>query len=754
MTVGELEMMVKVNTQGLDDVKKKLNDVSKTSKDTQFSIGKMAAGFVSAQAVIGIATKAASLFVNAIKDGIQADIESTRTKKLLIDAMQRTSTYTKEAYEEIIRYSSELQRMTIYDDDAILAGQKLLVTFGAHGQALKDLTKATLDLATAKGMNLQSAFDLVSKTIGSSTNALGRYGVQVEGAAGSTERMQNAVDSLSKLFGGSAFAEADTLYGKLKQLNEANNDIFQTIGSALTPVIKVFVEEMLNGSNSINDFLSKKENMQSLFKIIKSVGLVIYGLAKAIQLNFKVMYDFMINPFIIAGKVLWEFIKPLGSVWEKITGLGSVIMDKLKPAMEFFSKIFTWVKKGAIDLYETVKEKTAPMLDKILPNAIEEGSANALRVLQDELKKTGKSYVDFTKEVISGTDKLLNLEMPDLTSGITGGGGGGNGGGSAPKKEKGSGVNISGFTSGFSAISDAMAGVQDSILGGFTDIFDKLTSKTASFADKFTAIFTAIGTTTMAVLDIVGAAMDDYFNSQIEKLGETHDIEIEKIEERLARELELIEYNGMTKAEYQETELARLQELLAAETDATEQANLQEAISEITKQMAIYNAEEKAKADKEKSDKKYAKKKYQAEVEAFNVSKGIAAANAAIQYALGLVSVWSGFMASPGGVAGAVLAGVFTGVLTGIFAAQLATILAKQPPPAPRFERGGTVRALVGERGSEMVDLPVGSNVYNADDTKNMMQRQPVYVAVYLDSEEMPIKRVLLNNRESERYLR
>ena len=153
MTVGELEMMVKVNTQGLEDVKKKLNDVRKTSKDTQFSIGEMVAGFVSAQAVIGLATKATSLFVNAIRGGIQADIESTRTKKLLIDAMVRTGTYTKEAYEEIIRYSGELQKMTVYDDDAILAGQKLLVTFGAQGQSLKDLTKATLDLATAKGMD-------------------------------------------------------------------------------------------------------------------------------------------------------------------------------------------------------------------------------------------------------------------------------------------------------------------------------------------------------------------------------------------------------------------------------------------------------------------------------------------------------------------------------------------------------------------------------------------------------------------------
>ena len=599
---------------------------------------------------------------------------------------------------------------------------------------------------------------MVSKTIGSSTNALGRYGITVEGAAGSTQRMQNAVDSISKIFGGSAFAEADTLYGKLRQLNEANNDIFQTIGSSLTPVFKVFVGEMLNGSNSINDFLSKKENMAGLFKIIKGVGLVIYGLAKAIQLNFKIMYDFMINPFIVAGKVIWEFLKPLGSVWEKITGLGSIIMDKLKPAMEWFGKIFSWIKNKTIDFANSVKDKVAPVLDNIIPDSIQKGSNAALKTLQDELKKTGKSYADFTKEVINGVSNLATLEMPDLTSGVmgssTGGGESSSGGGSGSKTPSTPNVSISGFTSGFSAISDSMAGVQDSILNGFTDTYSKLTDKTSSFADKFSSVFSTIGGAIMSTLDMVATAMDDYYNTQLEKMSEQHDIEIEKIEERLARELELIEYNGMTKAEWQESELTRLQELLAAETDATEQANLREQISEITKQIGIYNAEEKAKSDKEKSDKKYAKKKYQAEVEAFNVNKGIAAANAAIQYALGLVGVWSGFMQTPGGPAGAVLAGVFTGVLTGIFAAQLATILAKQPPPAPRFEQGGTVRALVGERGSELVDLPTGSRVYSNSNTRDMMSQQPVYVAVYLDSEEMPIKRVLLNNMERERYLR
>ena len=54
-------------------------------------------------------------------------------------------------------------------------------------------------MATAKGMNLSAAADLVAKSVGSSTNALSRYGIQIEGV-GSTERLDSAVIALEGQF--------------------------------------------------------------------------------------------------------------------------------------------------------------------------------------------------------------------------------------------------------------------------------------------------------------------------------------------------------------------------------------------------------------------------------------------------------------------------------------------------------------------------------------------------------------------------
>lgn len=69
-------------------------------------------------------------------------------------------------------------------------------------EALKKATEATLDLAAAKGMDLNTAADLVGKSLGSSTNALARYGVEVTGVVGSAKRLESLTTNVSRLFGG------------------------------------------------------------------------------------------------------------------------------------------------------------------------------------------------------------------------------------------------------------------------------------------------------------------------------------------------------------------------------------------------------------------------------------------------------------------------------------------------------------------------------------------------------------------------
>ena len=154
----------------------------------------------------------------ATKKLVDLAAKQEEQERTLAAAMRQAGTFTEAAFKHNLAYAQSLQAVTRFGDENIITVQKMLTNFQIEGEMLDQLTKATLDLATAKGMDLKSAADLVAKTVGSSTNALSRYGITVEGAQGSTERAQMAVENISKIFGGSALASANTFAGSMDQM--------------------------------------------------------------------------------------------------------------------------------------------------------------------------------------------------------------------------------------------------------------------------------------------------------------------------------------------------------------------------------------------------------------------------------------------------------------------------------------------------------------------------------------------------------
>jgi hypothetical protein len=186
----------------------------------------------------GLAKKAgaaAGVFFAAkgLISGMSAIIDSAREQEL---AEKKLETALGKVSNELLKQASALQKQTIYGDEAILSGQAFLAQMGLEESAIKKLTPAILDMASAKGMDLNAAFDLVSKTMGSSTNALSRYGLEVEGAVGSDERLSTMLSELNDKFYGQAEASAYGL-GSITQMNNAIGDLAESLGNALSPLI-------------------------------------------------------------------------------------------------------------------------------------------------------------------------------------------------------------------------------------------------------------------------------------------------------------------------------------------------------------------------------------------------------------------------------------------------------------------------------------------------------------------------------------
>ncbi len=157
--------------------------------------------------------------------------------------------------KQLLNQASALQKVTTFGDEAIIEVQALIGSFVKDEEAIKKATKATLDLAAAKGMDLKSAGDLVSKTLGSSTNSLSRYGIEVTGAAGSTKRLESLTQNIATLFGGQAAAAADTLGGRVQQMTNAFGDANESLGKVFAPTIMKLSKFFKETAEAASEFL-------------------------------------------------------------------------------------------------------------------------------------------------------------------------------------------------------------------------------------------------------------------------------------------------------------------------------------------------------------------------------------------------------------------------------------------------------------------------------------------------------------------
>ena len=181
--------------EGLNTAKKDLGGFQKTSKSMFLDIKKAAIAAFSVTAIYQYGKAA----VQAANVQQQAEAKLTTALKGRVDVMR-----------EIGSVASELQKKTLFGDEVTIEAAAQLAMFVKEEEQIKKLLPLIQDMAQAKNMDLVQTAGLVAKTIGSSTNALSRYGLEITGVAGSSERAESAIEALNGTFKGFAETAAKT----------------------------------------------------------------------------------------------------------------------------------------------------------------------------------------------------------------------------------------------------------------------------------------------------------------------------------------------------------------------------------------------------------------------------------------------------------------------------------------------------------------------------------------------------------------
>ena len=303
------------------------------SKKAAGSLGKLKGalkGVITPALALGAAYMGSKMLLDGMKESIKLAGEQELAEKKLETAMGNNAQGLKD-------YAAELQKTTTFGDEATIEAMALMGAFTQNEEELKALTVATMDYAAATGKDLKSSAELVGRSFGTSMNAMQRYGVEVVGAAGSTERLESLTGNLGKMFGGQAATAAGTMSGKIDQMNNAIGDAQEGIGSMMKPLIEWGAVMVKTAAEGVGAFL---ENVQKI-----DIG----GTMKGLFSDLEGWIDFGVDIL----KMWWNGLPVIiGEAWEKAKKVFTAAFEFIYGSDGIFFIMIDKVKQLAGFLWE------------------------------------------------------------------------------------------------------------------------------------------------------------------------------------------------------------------------------------------------------------------------------------------------------------------------------------------------------------------------------------------------------------------
>jgi hypothetical protein len=244
-----------------------------------------------------------ALAIKAIDDSEQAEAK-------LRNALRLTGKETDANVEALKEYASERQKVTTFDDEAAVNAMAMVQQLGNISVfQLQQMLPGMQDFAAAWNMSLEQVGNITGKTLSSSTNAFGRYGLQLDSTMTKQQKLAAINDFFAKKFGGTAEAMATKGLGPLKQLKNMAGDMLEKFGSILLPflnnLIKNFLSPIINFLDKMSD--STKSLLLTLITIGAAAGPVISMVGKLIKTfsaGFTPLHGFLIGIAALAAGLM------------------------------------------------------------------------------------------------------------------------------------------------------------------------------------------------------------------------------------------------------------------------------------------------------------------------------------------------------------------------------------------------------------------------------------------------------------------
>ena len=325
----------RLTLEGADAVKGQLQGLNSYVEDHAKQIKAVGVGLTAfggaVTAALGYATKAA----------IDEEVNINR----MAIALKNVGVAYDDVKDSLEAVITATQRKTgIADNEQRDALNELLLITGDYDTALKWLP-LTLDLAAAKQMDFASAAVLMGRAAVGNTELLGRYGIEIEKGASSSE----VFAAIQEKVAGAAEATANPL----NILKAEMGDLAETVGGALIPILKSLIDKVTPIIGKIKDWITEHPRLSQVIIIATAV---IGGLALAFGAVL-LLLPTLITTLGIFGITLQAALGPIGWISLAITALiaiGVLLIANWDTISAWCVKIWNGIKDFFVNIWEGI----------------------------------------------------------------------------------------------------------------------------------------------------------------------------------------------------------------------------------------------------------------------------------------------------------------------------------------------------------------------------------------------------------------
>lgn len=263
------------------DTRKLEGGVSSLTAQGAKMVAQFAAAYLSIQSL-------ANIIAFSARNAMEAEDSILRLNR----AISNKGMAARVTTAELSAMASELQTVTRVGDDAIMRVQEVLLRFDSiDGTNIERLTRLTLDFAAATGQDAVSAARGLGRALeepGEGMRALAQAGIVLNKVeretieklkeTGQAARAQaDLIDTLERKVGGFAVTAGSSAAGSIDKLKNAVGDLSEVLGGG-------FLEGLQQGSDVLTQIAQSDDAVATVKSIGESLGVVAGSLASILKL--------------------------------------------------------------------------------------------------------------------------------------------------------------------------------------------------------------------------------------------------------------------------------------------------------------------------------------------------------------------------------------------------------------------------------------------------------------------------------------